>query len=70
MNLFTILAYKALYSWINKAWNRENDSHKELIEKHNKLKEEINNQEKKFLNTCEQKVSDEDIRRLIDGFNI
>lgn len=70
MSIFTILAYKALFDWINKADRKENENHGEFISKHNELKEEIRREEEKFLNSDRPKVSKEDIMKLIEWFNI
>lgn len=70
MSIFTILAYKALFDWINKADRKENENHGEFISKHNELKEEMARKENEFLESCKSKVSEEDIKRLIEWFNI
>lgn len=70
MSIFTILAYKALFDWINKADRKENENHGELISKHNELKEEMRKKENDFLNSDRPKVSEEDIMKLIEWFNI
>lgn len=70
MSIFTILAYKALFDWINKADRKENENHGEFISKHNELKEEMRKKENDFLNSDRPKVSEEDIMKLIEWFNI
>lgn len=70
MSIFTILAYKALFDWINKADMKENENHGEFISKHNELKEEMRKKENDFLNSDRPKVSEEDIMKLIEWFNI
>lgn len=70
MNIFTILAYKALFDWINKADSKENENHYEMEERHKELKQELRKEEENFLNSYEWLVSKEDIDNLIKWFNI
>lgn len=70
MSLLTILAYKALFDWINNADIKENENHDEMVNKHNELKEEMARKENEFLESCKSKVSEEDIKRLIERFHI
>ena len=70
MNMLTLLAYKALFDWINTVDKKESSNHSDLLKNHKELKQEIIKWEEDFLKSYKWLASKEDIDNLIKWFNI